>query len=237
LLSLAVPNAQADPMVQTLTPSTMSSAQFNSLYTPDTTVMPSSFSFMNTAGAGVVESQVFAGTGAAAGTYAYAYQFDVKNVNDASTSQPTSMNSAAMLFNATPLAAYVITDGMVGGISASQAAPGSVIRTPASIAWVPSTTTGSVTFQYLNPTTNTSPLGAGAMSGTLVLISNQPPGVSQYVSVQNAEPQTVYPLAYSPSKGSINESPAPEPATILAWGSVLAALVVGHRYRRSHTPA
>ena len=102
---------------------------------------------MNTPNAGVVESQVFTGTGAAAGLYAYAYQFGVNNVNDTSTNQPTSVNSASMLFNATPVttnltntgntSAYVITDGQVGGINLPQAAPGSVVQTPSSIAWLP----------------------------------------------------------------------------------------------------
>jgi hypothetical protein len=237
VLSLAAPNAQADAMVQTLTPTEMSAATFNSMYTPSTTVMTSDYSFMNTPGAGVVESQVFTGTGAATGTYAYAYQFDVNNVVDTSTSQPTSVNSASMLFNATPLGTYVVTNGSVGGINPSQAAPGSVVQTPTSIAWLPGTSTGSLTFQYLNPTTSTSPLQAGAMSGTIVVISSQPPGASQYVSLQNPEPQTAYPTAYSPKLGTIAEAPAPEPATILAWGSVLAALAVGHRYRRNRADA
>jgi hypothetical protein len=238
VLSLAATNAQADPMVQTLTPATMSSVTFNNLYAPDTTVLTQPYSFMNTPNAGMVESQVFTGTGAATGTYAYAYQFDVNNTTDTSTAQATSVNSASMLFNATPLATYVVTNGSVGGINPAQAAvPGSQIQTPTSIAWLPNSTTGSLTFQYLNPTANTAPLQAGAMSGTIVVISKQSPGASQYVSLQNPEPQTTYPLAYAPSNGTIAESPAPEPATLLAWGSVLAALVVGHRWRRNHNVA
>ena len=245
VLSLAVPNAQADPLIQDLTPTTMSSAQFNSLFTASTPVLTQNYTFMNTPTAGVVESQVFTGTGAAQGTYAYAYQFGVNNVTDTSTTQPTSVNSASMLFNSTPVltsftghsaSSYVITDGQVGGIDLPQAAPGSVVQTPSSIAWLPGSTTGSLTFQYLNPTTGTGPLQAGAMSGTIIVMSTQP-FTQQYVSLQNPEPQTGYPKAYSPEAGSIAPIPAPEPATILAWGSVLAALVVGRRYRRSHALA
>jgi hypothetical protein len=245
VLSLAAPNAQADPMVQTLTPTTMSSAEFNSLYTASTPVLTSNYQFMNTPTSGVVESQVFTGTGAAQGTYAYAYQFGVNNVKDSTTNQPTSVNSASMLFNATPVltsftghsaSSYVITDGQVGAINLPQAAPGSVVQRPSSIAWLPSSTTGSLTFQYLNPTTGTGPLQAGATSGTIVVISTQP-FTQQYVSIQNPEPQTGYPKAYSPEAGNIAQIPAPEPATILAWGSVLTALVVGHRYRRNNTIA
>ncbi len=223
----------------------MTAAQFNSLYTPSTTVLTSPYSFMNTSNAGVVESQAFTGVGAATGTYAYAYQFGVNNTTDASTGQPTSVNSASMLFNSTPVvtnftgtnaAAYVITDGQVGSINLPQAAPGSVVQTPSSVAWLPSSSTGSLTFQYLNPTTNSSPLLAGATSGTIVVISTQP-FTQQYVSVQNPEPQTGYPLAYSPTTGSIDQIPAPEPATILGWASVLAAMAVGHRYKKSRQTA
>src|SRR5271155_3241353 len=48
VLSLAATNAQADPIVQTLTPATLSSVTFKSLYAPDTTVLTQPFSFMNT---------------------------------------------------------------------------------------------------------------------------------------------------------------------------------------------
>jgi hypothetical protein len=243
VLGLASPNAQASPIVpQTLTPTPMSASQFNSLYTPSTTVLSSNYDFMNTPNAGFVESQVFTGTGAAAGTYAYAYQFGVNNAMDTSIQQPTSVNSASMLFNATPVGtdfthtgtntyAYVVTDGQVGGINVPQGAPGSVVQTPSSIAWLPGTTTGSLTFQYLNPTTSTGPLGAGALSGTVVMISTQP-FTQQYVSIQNPEPQTAYPKAYSPTGGSINQIPAPEPATVLAWAGVIAGVAIGRRFRR-----
>jgi hypothetical protein len=242
VLSVAAPNAQADPVVQTLTPTPMTAEQFNSLFTPSTTVLSQPYEFMNTPSAGVVESQVFTGTGAAAGLYAYAYQFGVNNVKDSSINQPTSVNSASMLFNAQPVAtnftgagntsAYVITNGQAGGINVPQAAQGSVVQIPSSLAWLPSSTTGSLTFQYLNPTTNTGPLGAGALSGTVVVLSTQP-FTQQYVSLQNPEPQTTYPKAYSPA-GTIGGVPAPEPATILAWGGVIAGLAVGHRFRRKH---
>jgi hypothetical protein len=242
VLSLAAPNAQADPIVQTLTPTPMSASQFNSLYTPSTTVLTQGYDFMNTPNAGVVESQVFTGTGAAAGTFAYAYQFGVNNAQDTSIQQPTSVNSASMLFNATPVGtdfthtgtntfAYVVTNGQIGGINLPTAAPGSVVQVPSSIAWQPSSTTGSLTFQYLNPTTGSGPLSAGALSGTIVVISTQP-FTQQFVSVQNPEPQTLYPKAYSPTGGPIEQVPAPEPATVLAWSGVIAGLAIGRRFRR-----
>jgi hypothetical protein len=244
VLSLASPNAQADPIVQTLTPTPLLASQFSNLYTPSTTVLSQGYDFMNTPNAGVVESQVFTGNAntAAQGTYAYAYQFGVNSAMDTSIQQLTSVNSASMLFNATPVGtdftntgtntyAYVVTKGQVGGISAPSAASGNVIQIPSSIAWLPSSTTGSLTFQYLNPSTNSGPLAAGALSGTLVVISTKP-FTQQYVSVQNPEPQTLYPLAYSPTGGPIDQVPAPEPTTVLAWAGVIAGIAVGRRFRR-----
>ena len=254
VLNLTAPKVQADPIVQTLTPTTITAAQFNSEFAPVTTVLSEPYAFINTSSAGVVESQVFQGKGALAGLYAYAYQIGVNNVTDTSTNQPTSVNSASMLFNATPFTTnQIVRDGnATSGTSPHAAfgdrrsnlahrinvphrspATGTVVQTPASIAWLPGTTTGSLTFQYLNPATNSSPLGAGATSGTVVVISNQPL-TQQYVSVQNPEPQTTYPKAFSPTGGPIEQVPAPEPATVLAWASVIAALAVGHRFRRAH---
>ena len=126
---------------------------------------------MNTPTTGMVESQVFKGTGAATGLYAYAYQIAVNNVSDIN-GQPTSVNSATLAFNATPTpanfttgtapgsATYVVNDGKVGGINLPKAAPGSVIQSPTSVAWMPGTKTGALTFQYLDATKNTGPLQA-----------------------------------------------------------------------------
>jgi len=250
VLSVAAPNALADPIVQTLTPTAMSATRFNSLFTPITTVLTSTYGFINNPSAGVVESQVFAGKGPESGLYAYAYQFGVSNVNESSGNPPASVNSASMLFNVTPVGSdltppgtlafgYVITSGQVGGLNLPHAAPGgSVVQTPSSIAWLPSqsSTGGSLTFQYLNPTTNAGPLAAGAVSGTIVLLS-QDPFTQQYVSLQNPEPQTTYPMAYSPLSEPLIEVPVPEPATILVWTSVLTGLAVRHRFRRKHKPA
>ena len=251
LLSLASPNAQADPIVQTLTPTPLTALQFSQLYTASTTVLTSGYDFMNTPNAGVVESQVFTGDAntAAQGTYAYAYQFGVNNAQDTSIQQPTSVNSASMLFNATPVGtdfthtgsntyAYVVTNGPVVDIPvpSAVAASGNVVQTPSSIAWLPGATTGSLTFQYLNPTTSTGPLAAGALSGTVVVISTSP-FTQQFVSLQNPEPQTLYPKAYSPTGGTISPVPAPEPATVLAWASVIACVAIGRRFRRQPAAA
>jgi hypothetical protein len=248
VLSLASPNAQADPIVQSLTTADLSASQFSSLFTPTPGVaaLTQNYSFENTGTAGSVESQVFTGTGAATGLYAYAYQFTVNKATDVTTGEPTSVNSTSMLFNATPVvtnftgsnaAAYVVTNGAIGSLAAPVAAAGSGIQTPSTIAWQPGMSTGSLTFQYLNPTTGTGPLAAGATSGTIVMISTQPFSQQNvFVSLQNPEPQNGYPVVWSPSAGAIDQVPAPEPATVLAWASVLAALAIGHRFRRNHRP-
>jgi hypothetical protein len=248
VLSLATPTVHAGTIVQSLTPGTMTAAQFNSLFTPTTGLLSDSYQVMNTPTTGLVESQVFKGTGAAAGLTAYAYQFDVNNVND-SNNQPTSVNSASMTFNSTPVpanfsgntgpgsAVFNITDGTVGGIPASAAAPGFSIQTPGTIAWQPGTSTGSLTFQYLNPTTNSGPLQAGANSGTIVVITNQSSTTMPFVSIQNANPQVGYPQAYAPTGGPIQEVPAPEPATVVGWAGVLGAIALAHRVRRKRQAA
>jgi hypothetical protein len=246
VLSLAASNAQAAPIVQSLTTADMSAATFNSLFTPAAPVLTGNYGFVNTGTAGTVESQVFTGTGAAAGVNAYVYQFTVNNATDSTTGQPASVNSTSMLFNATPssgnltgsnASAYVITDGAVGGLSAPMGAAGIGVQGPSTIAWQPGTSTGSLTFQYLNPTTGAGPLASGATSAEIVVLSTQPASQQNvFVSLQNPEPQNSYPVVYSPTAGTIEPVPAPEPATVLAWTSVIAALAVGHRFRRNHKP-
>jgi hypothetical protein len=246
VLSLAAPNAQATPIVQSLTTADISASQFNSLFTPTTGVTPmtQSYSFLNTGTAGSVTSEVFTGTGAAQGVFAYAYQFTVNNATDATTGQPASVNSTSMLFNATPVVsnftgsnadAYLVTSGTIGSLSSPSGGSGQGVQSPSEIAWQPGTSTGSLTFQYLNPATGAGPLAAGATSATIVVLSTQAPSQQNvFVSLQNPEPQNGYPVVYSPSAGTIDQVAAPEPATVLAWTSVIAALAVGQRYRRNH---
>jgi hypothetical protein len=252
VLGLASPNASADPIVQNLTPGTLSAAQFNADFAPTTGVLNNSYTFMNTPTSGVVESQVFKGVGAYAGLTAYAYQFGVNNVKD-NTGQATSVNSASLQFDATPTpvnllsgssatttansSVYVVTNGQVGGINLPQAAPGTTVQVPAQVAWQPGTTTGSLTFQYLDASSNSGPLQAGATSGTIVVITNDNNTGTPFVSIQNADPQVGYPQAYAPTGGKIDQVPAPEPATIIGWTSVVGALALVRRVRRSRQAA
>ena len=220
VLSLAAPNAQADPIVQTLTPTDMSAAQFNSLFTPsDDRVDTELYAFMNTQHGGCRGVAGVHGHGR--GRRLVCLRLPVRRQQrqryvDQSADQRQQRVDAVQRdagsstnFTGTNAAAYVVTDGQVGGINVPQAAAGTVVQTPSSIAWLPGTTTGSLTFQYLNPTTSTGPLAAGATSGTIVVISTQPFTQQIFVSLQNPEPQNAYPKAYSPTGGTIEQVPAP----------------------------
>ncbi len=248
VLSLAGPSAHAAPIVQQLATPTMTSTEFNSLFQPISGAAPimSSYQFMNTPVTGMVDSQVFKGTGAAAGLYAYAYQIAVNNVSDTS-GQTTSVNSASLIFNSTPTPAsfkagtaassvYVVPTGQVGSLNLPQAAPGSMIQTPTSVAWMPGSKTGALTFQYLDAAQNTGPLQAGANSATIVVLSSQP-FTTQPVSLQNADPQIGYPSAYSAQGGTIQEVPVPEPATALAWAGMIGAVALVRRVRKNRQAA
>jgi len=247
VLSLAGPSVHATPIVQQLATPSMTAAEFTSLFQPIPGVAPimSTYQFMNTPTTGMVDSQVFQGTGAATGLYAYAYQIAVNNVAD-TTGQPTSVNSASLAFNSTPTPAsfttggtpssvYVV-NGQVGGLNLPQAAPGSVIQAPTSVAWMPGSKSGALTFQYLDATQNTGPLQAGANSATIVVLSNQP-YTTKPVSLQNADPQIGYPTAYSAQGGTIQEVPVPEPATALAWAGMIGAVALVRHVRRNRQAA
>ena len=241
---------------RTCSQTTLSAAQFNSDFAPITgvNVLNNPFSFLNSTGtgsispAGTVESQVFQGQGAAAGLYAYAYQIDVNNVTD-STGQPIAVNNTAMYFNATPSlppstlvagtapSSVYLVNGAIGGMNTPTMTSGSVVG-PSQVIWQPGTATGSLTFQYLDPTSNTGPLMAGTNSGTLVVLSTQAPASSQLlVSLQSPDPQNGYPQVYSPQAGTIAQVPAPEPAALIGWAGAIGAIALAHRVRRKRQAA
>ncbi|MHC5544592.1 hypothetical protein ACYOEI_40695, partial [Singulisphaera rosea] len=100
-LGLAAPKAHADT-IQSLSLSDMSASQFNALFTPvdGAPTMSSPFTYLGqTDPSGNVVSEVFKGTGAAAGLYAYAYQYDL-NSNPSSAST-VNLQATSMTFNAT----------------------------------------------------------------------------------------------------------------------------------------
>ncbi len=243
LTATATVELRAAPLVSPLTVGDLPAWQFNSLFSPmaSAPVINAAYGVMNTPVTGAVLSQVFQGSGIAAGLYAYAYQIVVNPVADGN-GQPTSVSSASLTFNASPVAtnllvgsgsysAYVVKDGQIGGIPAAQAGSGGSIQSPDSITLLSGALSRSLTFQYLNAKTGSGPLEAGSRSATIVVLSTSP-FTTQSVSIQNFNPQISYPIAYSPSSTAV-----PEPSTVLAWGGALVGLALMQRRRRSSRTA
>ncbi len=244
-LSWAAPSAQADPIIQSLPTSSMPAAQFNSLFQPlsNAPAMNSNFQFLNSPVSGAMQSQVFQGTGAANGLYAYAYQVGVNNVAD-TDGNSVNVQSASFKFNATPIGtdftsaghnvyAYTISDGKVGSLDLPQAAPGQSILSPAQLAWEPNTKVGSLVASYVDPAHSVPALNAGGNSATFVVISDQP-FTHQYVNLQSPNPQIgTLTQVYSASGGTIQPVPVPEPSTVLAWAGMAGAIALVRRVRKS----
>jgi hypothetical protein len=245
-LGLAAPAANAAPTtIQSLSTQSLSASAFNADFTPYNSAQSSPFQFAggpvdasgNPVNAGMIESQVFKGTGAFSGLYAYAYQVSVNPLNDA-TGNPVYVDSTSYRFNATPVAvdvngagqkAYgaVITGGSVGGLTL----PGS--QTPTSLTWQPGQNTGYVRAQYTDPSSQTQPV-TGANSATFVLFSTALPSpTSPTVNVGSGVATTTVPVAYSASGGPIGPVPVPEPATVLAWAGMAGAVALVRRHRRN----
>ena len=185
VLSLAAPNAQADPIVQTLTHGATCRRRNSTVCSRRRpAVLTENYAFMNTARRASWSRRSSPGHGACAGPVCLRLPVRRQQRDGHDDQQPTSVNSASMLFNATPVVTNftrlerlrVRRDRRTGRAASTSRGlpPASCIQTPSSIAWQPGTSTGSLTFQYLNPTTSAGPLAAGATSGTIVVISTQP---------------------------------------------------------------
>ncbi len=248
-LGLAAPTAEAAP-VQSLDPTNLSVSQFNSMFQPiaNAPAMTSAVSFSGaTAGSnitsGVVASQVFQGTGADAGLYAYAYQVGVNPNSVTSTGAPANIDSISFHFNATPVGtdltnsgtnsySYVVTGGTVGSLSLpTMTGPGGAVQVPQELSWQAQTNSGVLRAQFENAASGAPTLSAGANSATFVVISNQAP-TQDFVNVQSPDPQTNLPTVYVPTAGTIQPIPVPEPATILAWAGMAGGLALVRRVRK-----
>jgi hypothetical protein len=224
----------------------MSVSDFNSLFQPISSapVLTSNFTFNGAPTSGVMQSQVFQGTGAAAGLYAYAYQLGVNDVKN-SDGTPVELQSASWRYNATPVGtdfehtghnvyAYTI-NGQVGSMNLPQAAPGQTVLNPASINWAPGTSSGSLVASYVDPANNVPALGAGGNSATFVVISSQP-FTQSAVNIQSPDPiapGSDLTKTYAATGGTIEPVPVPEPATILAWAGMAGAVVLVRRVRKN----
>lgn len=245
-VGLAAPTARADA-IQSLTMANMSAAQFNSLFTPiaNDPVLSSPFTYQGAPVSGAVLSQVEQGTGAAAGLYAYMYQYALNPVND-SDGSPVDLKGASWKFNATPVGsdftgtghnvyAYTISDGAIGGLHAPVAAPGQGILSPTQLNWEPNAKSGSLLATYFDSTKQIPALEAGATSAAFVVLSTQPP-TQKFVGILGSnpiDPNTALTTTYAANGGTIEPVPIPEPATVLAWAGMTGALAVVRRVRKN----
>ncbi|MDR3637237.1 MAG: hypothetical protein P4L84_25760 [Isosphaeraceae bacterium] len=243
--------ARADT-IQSLAPTSLSASTFNSLFQPisSSPEMSSPFTYLGLAPnvSGTIESQVFQGTGAYAGLYAYAYQVDVNKTTD-SSGNPVNFQSASFKFDATPVGSdltnlghtsyvYTVTNGTVGGLSLPTAAPGQSILSPASLNWEPNTSGGSILASFVNSATGVPALNAGGNSATFILLSDSPPS-QQFVNVQSPNPvdPTSLTSVYAPTGGTPQPVPIPEPATLLGWVGALGIAAAVRRVRKSRPAA
>ncbi len=246
-LGLAAPSARADS-IQSLKIADLSASTFNTLFTPiaNAPAISSPFTYAGSNGpSGTVLSQVFQGTGAEAGLYAYAFQYTLNNTT-ASGSVPVDLKATSTPFNATPVGTdltnsgstnyvYAISNGAVGGIGAPTAGNGQSILKPTDVYWSPNTNTGSLLTTYFDPANQISALQAGAHSATFVVLSTQPftTGNVAILGSTPIDPGSALTTTYTTTPGSIEPIPVPEPATVLAWTGMLGAVVLVRRVRKN----
>jgi hypothetical protein len=203
---------------------------------------------MNSPASGTLRSEVFQGGKDAAsgldatGLYAYAYQISVNKVAN-SAGEPVHVDGASWQFNATPTGtdfagvgkptyAYVISNGQVGNLP-DPTAMGQTSIPPTNLSWQPGQNIGAIRADFVDPNSQSQPLGGGDTSGTFVVISKQPWSANfQYAGVLSSNPQQGAPAVYSASGGDISPVPVPEPATMLAWAGMAGAVLFVRRTRR-----
>lgn len=230
--------ALASP-IQTITTQSLSASTFNSDFTAYNAPVVSAFRYQGaTSDSGVIESQVFQGTGKYAGVYAYGYQILVNPTKDGG-GEPVHVDSASFKFNATPLGTdlnntgttaygYIVKNGQIGGLALAGD------QMPSNLSWQAGDTSGVIRAQYVDPATQTSSLNAGNNSATFVLLSTQvPASTNPSVNIGGASATTTVPVVYSAAGGSIDPIPIPEPATALAWAGMVGAVAFVRRVRKN----
>lgn len=233
---------------QTLPTAEMSADDFNALFRPidNAPAMNESYQFLGSPASGTVRSQVFAGTGAAEGMYAYAYQVSVNDVKS-EAGDSVYVDSLSYKFNDTPLAtdylggdpvyAYTVSGGQIGGLLGPDSSTGELLQKPASVSWMANEVTGAIRAHFVDPDTETPPLDAGSNSAAFVVISDAPlPSTvaQEFVNLQSDSPTTgELTSVYAASGGNISPVPVPEPSTVLAWAGMMGALALVRRVRKN----
>jgi len=249
----ASPSAVANTIKtnQTLPTAEMSADAFNALFKPIEGVEATqdSYQFLGSPVSGIVRSQVFEGTGAAEGKYAYAYQVSVNDVKS-EAGDSAYVDSVSYKFNDTPLAtnyhggdsvyAYTVSGGAIGGLL-GPASEGELLQKPASVSWMANEVTGALRAHFVDPDTGTPPLNAGSDSAAFVVISDAPLPSSiakEFVNLQSDSPTTgALTSVYAASGGEILPVPIPEPSTVLAWTGMIGALALVRRVRKNRPTA
>jgi hypothetical protein len=252
--SLTAPSVKAGPVITTLTTPSISTSQFASDFTPlsSAPAMQSNFQLYNASNpvTGVMQSEVFQGTGQFAGLYAYAYQVSVAGNTTDKSGAPVHLDGTSFIFNGTPVnadltgsgtksSAYLVTGGPVGNMAAplngtTPIAPNSVsFQADPTTSGSTTTYTGTLRANFVNTGAGTAPLYSGSDSATFVVLTNQP--FSQnFVNVTSNTPQTgALTSVYSADGTVISPSPVPESATILAWAGMAGAVALVRKVRKS----
>jgi hypothetical protein len=253
-LNLAAPPVHADPIISTLATPSITASQFGSEFSAITNApaITSNFQLFGASNptTGVVQSQVFQGTGAMAGLYAYAYQVSVSpNTTDTTTGSPVHLDGTSFIFNGTPVkadlggtgtlsSAYLVNGGTIGNMTAPL--NGTTGIAPDSLSWQSDKTgdklSGTLRANFVNPTTGAPPIGSGGDSATFVVLTNQPYS-QNFVNLTSNTPQTGSLTSVYAADGTvISPSPVPEPTTILAWAGMAGAIALVRRVRQSRKP-
>ena len=194
----------------------------------------------------MIESQVFQGTGAAAGLYAYAYQVAVNPATDGS-GQPTHVDSTSFLFNGTPVGTDLTGAGTTSFAYVDQRrpgrrpepAPGSTRPRPRS-PWQPGPDRpGFIRAQYVDPATQTPAARSRAPTARRSsLLSNQPVRDTSVGQRRRRRPRRpTVPVGVLGQRRHDRADPRARAATILAWAGMAGAVALVRRVRKSRHAA
>jgi len=249
-LSLAAPQVNAAPIINTLDTPQIKASDFSAIFKTiaNAPAMTSNFALYNASNpvTGVLQSQVFKGTGKFADLYAYAYQVSVSpDTKDKTTGAPVHIDGTSFIFNGTPnkadlngnglkSAAYQVTGGTIGGMTAPL--NGTMGIAPDSLSWQSDKhgdkLSGTLRANFVDPSSDTPPLYSGKDSATFVVLTNQPYS-QNFVNLTSNTPQTGgLTSVYAADGNVISPSPVPEPTTILAWAGMAGAVALVRRVRK-----
>ena len=230
-LSLAAPTVHADPMIQTLSPDTVSPATFNSLFQPvdNAPVLSQPFMLANAGGngqtAGTINSRCSrAPATPPASTPTPTRSRSCRRRSTATTSAPMHVDGTSFLFNGNPISTSVLGPNVVvvpGQRRHGRRPDPAGQRHRSRLALLPGQRHGNqhdrlAAGQLRRPGNEVPPLNPGDNSATFVVLSNQTFSQS-FVNVTELDaPDRRADAVYAPD-GTVFPSPVPEPSTILAW--------------------